>query len=181
MAIFGTRHGRREVMAAVLSLLVTSGALAQQQEFRDPKTGRVWTPDNVGRGTSGPTTPQDRAFDPRGQTVISRGATMQTPSVSVLGAVPITVGPTVPVAVIDIANLSAIPAQRWQIVLSLNNNSPGTIIPVIDCAFTNAGNPVETVRANLPPVAGGQRVGFTIYGPQTNLFVDHADCRLASW
>src|SRR5262249_21206818 len=80
---------------------------------------------------------------------------------------------------IDNATLTAIPSQRWQVVLYLNNNSAATINPVIECQFTNAGAPVELARANLPPIGGGQRVGLTIYGPQTNLFVNRADCRLA--
>jgi hypothetical protein len=29
-------------------------------------------------------------------------------------------------------------------------------------------------------VGAGQRVGLTIYGPPTNLFVDRAECRLAA-
>jgi hypothetical protein len=86
----------------------------------------------------------------------------------------------VPIAIIDNATLTVIPSQRWQVALYLNNNSVGTINPVIECQFTNSGNPVEQVRANLPPIAGGQRVGLTIYGPQSNLFVNRADCRLVS-
>ena len=39
---------------------------------------------------------------------------------------------------------------------------------------------VENTRASLPPVSGGQRVGFVVYGPAANLFVDRAECRLAS-
>ena len=105
----------------------------------------------------------------------------QTPGVTVLGSVPITAGPTVPIATIDDASLSAIPAQRWQVVLYLNNNSAGVINPIIGCRFTNAGNPVEEVRANLPPIGPGQRVGLTIYGPQTTIFVDRADCALVQF
>ena len=173
---------RLAVISAMLSATVVSAALAQypgQPQFRDPATGRVWTPENVG-GKSGPNTPQDRAFNPQGQTAAVRGTTVQTPGVAPLGTVPITAGPTVPIATLDNATLTAIPSQRWQVVLYLNNNSAGTINPVVDCRFTNSGNPVEDVRANLPPVAGGQRVGLTIYGPQTTLFVDRAECRLAS-
>ena len=85
-----------------------------------------------------------------------------------------------PIAVIDNATLSAIPSQSWQVVLYLNNNSAGTINPVVECQFTNSGNPVAKVLANLPPVSGGQRVGLRIYGPQTSLFVNRADCRLVS-
>jgi hypothetical protein len=171
--------------AVFFGLALTSPTLAQvpatsgQPQFRDPKTGQIWTPENVG-GQSGPNTPADRAFDPRGQNTTVKGTVVQTPTVTPLGTVPITAGPAVPIATIDDASLSAVPSQRWQVVLYLNNNSAGTISPVIDCRFTNAGNTVEEARANLPPVGAGQRVGLTIYGPPTNLFVDRAECRLVS-
>jgi hypothetical protein len=160
-------------------ILAQTSATPGQQQFRDPKTGQIWTPENVG-GRSGPNTPADRAFDPRGQVATVQGVVQQTPGVRVLGSVPITAGPTVPIATIDDATLSVIPAQRWQVALYLNNNSAGIINPVIDCKFTNGGNPVENVRASLPPVTGGQRVGLVIYGPTSNLFVDRAECALAS-
>jgi hypothetical protein len=165
-------------LVALLAAAAASPTLGQQQ-FRDPKTGQIWTPENVGGGGA-PTTPADRAFDPRGQTTVVRETVMQAPSIKVLGSVPITAGPTVPIAIIDDASLSVIPAQRWQVTLYLNNNSAGVINPVIDCRFTNGGNLVESTRASLPPVAGGQRVGLVIYGPASNLFVDRAECRLAS-
>lgn len=168
--------------AGFLCVVAASAVVAQQlgpQEFRDPKTGQIWTPDNVG-GRSGPNTPQDRAFNPQGQIVTTPGSAVQTPAVTVTGTVPITAGPTVPIAIIDSATLSAIPAQRWQVVLYLNNNSATPINPVIECRFTNSGSVVQTTTANLPTVAGGQRVGLTIYGPATTLFVDRADCRLLS-
>ena len=167
--------------AGLLGMVAASAVFAQQlgpQEFRDPKTGQIWTPENVG-GKSGPNTPQDRAFDPQGQ-VVTPGNVVQTPAVTALGTVPITAGPTVPIAILDNATLSAIPGQRWQVVLYLNNNSGATINPVIECRFTNSGNVVLTATANLPPVTGGQRVGLTIYGPPVTLFVDRADCRLLS-
>ncbi|MPZ33150.1 MAG: hypothetical protein GEV13_19535 [Rhodospirillales bacterium] len=174
-------------LAAALAMAAALPALAQQvgpdgqPQFRDPKTGQVWTPDTVGTGRSTePPTPADRAFDPRGQTTTTRETVVQAPSIRVLGSVPITAGPTVPIAVIDNASLSVIPAQRWQVTLDLNNNSAGVINPVVDCRFTNGGNLVESARASLPPVAGGQRVGFLIYGPPSNLFVDRAECRLAA-
>ena len=168
------------------ALLVTAvAALAQTttgpQEFRDPKTGKVWTPDNVGTGRSTePPTAADRAFDPANQVTPTAGSGVQAPSLRVLGTVPITAGPTVPVAVIDEAALRVIPAQSWQVTLNLNNNSGDTINPVVDCTFTNGGRVVENARASLPSVAGGQRVGFVVYGPAANLFVDRAECRLAS-
>ena len=182
---------RLRCFAVLFGLTLASPTLAQaprssvevpvtgQPQFRDPKTGQIWTPENVG-GQNGPNTPADRAFDPLGQTTVVKGNSVQTPTVTSLGTVPITAGPTMPIAIIDDASLSAIPSQRWQVVLYLNNNSASTINPVIDCRFTNAGSAVEETRANLPPVGAVQRVGLTIYGPRTNVFVDRAECRLVS-
>src|ERR1700722_2764460 len=165
------------VTLALSSHAQTPGTSGQPQ-FRDPKTGQIWTPENVG-GQSGPNTPADRAFNPQTQTTVANAPVVQTPAVTIVGTVPITAGPAVPIAIIDDASLTAIPSQRWQVVLYLNNNSAGAISPTIDCRFTNAGNPVDQARANLPPIGPGQRVGLTIYGPQTNVFVDRAECGLA--
>lgn len=174
-------------LVAALAMAAALPALAQQvgpdgqPQFRDPKTGQVWTPDTVGTGRSTePPTPADRAFNPRGQTTTVRETSVQAPSIRILGSVPIAAGPTVPIAVIGDAALSVIPAQRWQVTLNLSNNSGGVINPVVECRFTNGGNLVESTRASLPPVAAGQRVGFLVYGPPSNLFVDRAECRLAS-
>jgi hypothetical protein len=169
---------RAGLVAALLSVTVMS-SVAHAQQFRDPATGQIWTPENVG-GRSGPNTPQDRAFNPQGQSVAPTNTAVQTPNVTPLGSIPITAGPTVPIAIIDNATLSVVPSQRWQVVLYLNNNSAGVINPVIECRFTNAGQTVMPVQANLPPINPGTRVGLTIYGPPTNLFVDRADCSLAS-
>ena len=146
-------------------------------QFRDPATGRIWTPANVG-GVSGPNTPADRAFDPLAQANIVGGTVIQAPSVTELGTVPITAGPTVPIVSFGDVTLNAVPAQRWQMVMYLNNNSGQTVNPVLTCRFTNSGQLVETTRAELPPVAGGVRVGFTVYGPKTTLFVDHSACQV---
>ena len=61
-----------------------------------------------------------------------------------------------------------------------NNNSAGTLAPMIDCRFTNAGKLVEETRVLVPGVGPGVRGGLTIYGPRTDLFVDRADCRIVS-
>ena len=185
MTVRLTQTLRLGSLAASLGVALASSGFAQapavpdQPQFRDPKTGQIWTPQNVG-GKSGPNTPEDRAFNPQGQVVAVQGMVVQRPAVTLLGTVPITAGPTVPIANLDDAALSVIPGQRWQIVLYLNNNSAGTINPVIECRFNNSGNLVETTRASLPPVGPGQRVGLTIAGPPSNLFVDGSDCRLAS-
>jgi hypothetical protein len=148
-------------------------------QFRDPKTGQIWTPLNVGL-QSGPPTPQDLAFDPLGQVVYVKGVVTQRPSIVPLSSVPITAGPTVPILNIGDATLSAIPARRWQVVLYLQNNSATTVAPLLNCRFTNAGRLVEETHVLVPAVGPGLRVGMVIYGPKTDLFVDRANCGVKS-
>jgi len=59
-------------------------------------------------------------------------------------------------------------------------STSGTLAPMIDCRFINAGKLVEETRVLVPGVGAGVRGGLTIYGPRTDLFVDRADCRIVS-
>jgi hypothetical protein len=180
------------IMACFVGLTMASAAHAQAPrskvdmpttpgvpEFRDPKTGQIWTPLNVGR-QSGPPTPEDLAFDPLGQAVYVRGVVVQRPGIVPLDSVPITAGPTVPIVNLGDATLRAVPGKRWQVVLYLDNNSAGVVVPVINCRFTNAGNLVEQTHVLVPAVGPGLRVGMTIYGPKVELFVDRAACAVTS-
>jgi hypothetical protein len=167
------------VLAQATRSTVDTPASAGVPEFRDPKTGQIWTPNNVGL-VPGPNTPADRAFDPLGQAARVDGVVVQRPKVTPLGAVPIMAGPTVPIVTIENASLRAVPERRWQVVLYLNNNSGRTVAPLLHCSFTNGGKPVEETRVLLPAVGAGVRVGFTVHGPKTNLFVDRATCRVES-
>ncbi len=180
------------VVAGIVGLAVTSAALAQVPrssvnmsatsgvpEFRDPKTGQIWTPLNVGQ-QSGPPTPQDLAFDPLGQAVYVKGVVTQRVGVVPLSSMPITAGPTVPIVNLGDATLRAVPGRRWQVVLYLDNNSANTVAPLIDCRFTNSGKLVEDTHALLPAVGAGLRVGMIIHGPKTDLFVDRANCSVIS-
>jgi hypothetical protein len=148
-------------------------------EFRDPKTGQIWTPLNVGQ-QSGPPTPADVAFDPLGQAVRVEGVVVQRPSIVPLAAVPITAGPTVPIVNIGGATLRAVAGKRWQVVLYLDNNSANTVVPMINCRFTNAGKLVEQTHVPVPAVRPGTRVGMIVHGPKTDLFVDRATCAVTS-
>lgn len=143
LSIFGFLGG----LAALTMMAATAPAPAQTPrssvdmqtsqpvpQFRDPKTGQIWTPLNVGL-QSGPPTPQDLAFDPLGQAVYVKGVVTQRPSIVPLSSVPITAGPTVPIVNIGDATLSAIPGKRWQVVLYLQNNSANTVVPLINCRF----------------------------------------------
>ena len=180
------------ILACVVGLTVAMAALAQAPrsslevpatpgvpEFRDPKTGQIWTPLNVGQ-QSGPPTPADVAFDPLGQAVRVEGVVVQRPSIVPLAAVPITAGPTVPIVNIGGATLRAVAGKRWQVVLYLDNNSANTVVPMINCRFTNAGKLVEQTHVLVPAVGPGTRVGMIIHGPKTDLFVDRASCAVTS-
>ena len=102
--------------------------------------------------------------------------------VEAIGRTGLTVGSDIALA-LDVANsvvLRADPERRWQVMLYLNNNSNRPIAPLLHCQFSNAGKPVEETRVLLPAVGGGVRVGLTIYGPKTSLFVDRAICKVES-
>ncbi|MBL0897145.1 MAG: hypothetical protein IBJ17_00400 [Reyranella sp.] len=159
---------------------VDVAATAGVPEFRDPKTGQVWTPLNVGQGPLKNPAPNELAFDPLGQAVRLQGAVIQRPGLAITGWAPPSAGPSVPLVTIDNASLRAVAGKRWQVVLYVNNNSAGTMAPMIDCRFTNVGKLVEETRALLPAMGGGLRAGLTIHGPKTDLFVDRAHCRIVS-
>jgi hypothetical protein len=143
--------------------------------FRDPKTGQVWTPENVGV-SSNPTLPQDRAFDPNSQVLSSQQVLQQQAQARVIGPVPVTAGPSVPLVEIDNPSLRVIPGARWQVVIYLQNNSGGSLAPTLNCRFTNGGQRVLDSAVSVPPVAGGQRVGLTFVGPPSDIFVDSVSC-----
>jgi hypothetical protein len=148
--------------------------------FRDPKTGQVWTPNNVG-GYSGPeTTSQDRAFNPSAQAVPAGQVYQQNAQVSVIGQVPITAGPTVPLVDIDDPSLTVQPGARWQVVMYLQNNSASTFAPSLNCRFTNAGTTVMASYVQIGPVAGGNRVGLVFSGPPSSVYVDNVSCNVLS-
>ena len=180
------------ILACLVGLTMASAAQAQTPrskvdmpatpgvpEFRDPKTGQIWTPLNVGL-QSGPPTPEDLAFDPLGQAVYVQGVVTQRPSIVPLAAVPITAGPTVPIVNLGDATLRAVPGKRWEVVLYLDNNSANAVVPLLNCRFTNGGRLVEQTHVLVPAVGPGVRVGMIIYGPKVDLFVDRAICEVKS-
>lgn len=155
-------------------------------QFRDERTGKVWTPENVSKDNQTPqqqaampVTPADRAFDPNSQAV-STQVVIQRPRGNLMGIVPITAGPTVPLVVIDSPWLQAVPQQNWLSVLYVTNNGSGVVDPVVGCTFTNGGRPVQDTRVILPPAGPGERWGVPVYGPPVMTFVDRVVCRILS-
>jgi hypothetical protein len=175
------------------ALLAASAALAQTPrshaqlaqssdaaQFRDPKTGTMWTPDNVGQDGKPLVGPEDRAFDPQGQAVANEGVVEQKVRAIHVGTVPITAGPNVPLIEADSTSLRVIPGGRWEFLVYLNNNSSLTLAPVLTCQFANGDKPVAVTRALVSPMLAGERVGLAIYGPQAQFFVDKASCQIAT-
>src|SRR6187402_2163842 len=159
------------LVCSVAAIAVTASAFAQAQ-FRDEKTGKVWTPDNVSkdnqlRPSNEPTTPADKAFDPNAQIATATGV-----------VVPITAGPTVPIVALDSPTLQAIPGDRWVAPLYLTNNSGADANAQIGCTFTNGSRPVQETRIIAPTAGPGQRLAFAAYGPRSEIFVDRVLCRV---
>jgi hypothetical protein len=170
------------LVGGVAAIAVTASAVAQTQ-FRDEKTGKVWTPDNVSkdnqlRPTNEPSTPADRAFDPNAQIATATGVVVQRPTANLLATVPITAGPNVPIVTLESPSLQAIPADRWVAPIYVTNNSGAEANAQIGCTFTNAGRNVQETRVIVPTAGPGQRLGMAVYGPRTEIFVDRVLCRV---
>ena len=192
---------KRSALLATLagSLVVASAAFAQAPgtvgagvsangvtQFKDERTGKVWTPENVSKDNQTPQqqaampkTAADKAFDPSAQSVGTQ-VVVQRPRGNLMGIVPITAGPTVPAVVIDSPWLQAVPQQNWLSVVYVTNNSGNVVDPVVGCTFTNGGRPVQDTRVVLSPAGPGERWGVPVYGPPVSTFVDLVTCRLLS-
>jgi hypothetical protein len=167
---------------------VTVGVTQPPVQYRDNRTGTVWTPqpgvdnrlsrDNRLEPRNQPSTPADKAFDPSAQVAVAEPLVVQRPQASLMGTVPITAGPTVPVIALDGPTLQAIPGDRWLTVLYITNNSGGPVDTQIGCTFTNGGRAVQEARVVVPTAGPGQRLGVPVHGPQTGVFVDRVLCRV---
>jgi hypothetical protein len=129
-------HGIPASLACLIGMTLASAAVAQAPrssldvtasagapEFRDPKTGQVWTPETVGQDGRPLTGPDDKAFDPQAQNAPVKIAEQRLRGRPV-GTVPVTAGPTVPIVALTNSSLRAVPGQRWQAVLYLDTTAP---------------------------------------------------------
>jgi len=145
--------------------------------FRDPKTGQVWTPDNVSQDGK-PVAPEDRAFDPSGQVVHAGPVSEQHAEIERLGTVPITAGAAVPLVEIDSPRLRVMDAKRWRVAMFLQNNSANVYSPVLACRFFNGEKTVMDTRVLVPSTQGGERLGLSFHGPAADIYVDRVSCRI---
>jgi len=182
----------KSLIAALAAAMVAFGglagaALAQNLaaspgypgHVTDTRTGRVWTPNWESLDAYQPTDPNhpvNREFNPRAQTESIPGMVTQRPRTNLVGTVPITAGPNMPIMSLDAPSLQAVPGHRWVSILYVTNNSAGSIDPVVDCHFTNHGQKVESVRLYVPTTGPGERLGFAVRGPKVDLFVDKVVC-----
>jgi len=166
------------VLGVAVSVLAANGP-----PVTDTRTGKVWTPEIIPADDprNGPLDPAvDKAFDPHNQIAMVPGTVLQRPRANLMGVVPITAGPTVPLVTLDAPSLQAIPGQHWLAILYVTNNSANTVDAVVDCRFTNSGQKVEDARLLVPPAGPGERLGVPVRGPRTDLFVDRVTCQLMS-
>lgn len=188
----GERMMFRSLVVGAFGVAVASAALAQANrsamdvpasagmpEFRDAKTGQVWTPETVGQDGRPLAGPEDKAFDPNAQDSPAMIAEQRVRGKPV-GTVPVTAGPTTPIVAMDGATLRAVPGKRWQVVMYLDNNSGNPVDPIIECRFLNGGTTVMTTRATVARTAPSVRQGLVIYGPRTDVFVDRSACNVTS-
>lgn len=170
-----------QVPPSSIGVGATAGAMA---EFRDPKTGKVWTPYNVSQDNKVSPAPatsvQDKAFDPQAQHAVVEGVTVQRPRTQLMGILPVTAGPSVPLVTLDGASLLALPGERWLVVLYVTNNSGATVDALVGCLFTNADRKVEDTRVIVPPAGPGERLAVQVYGPRVDMFVDRVTCQIIS-
>jgi hypothetical protein len=155
--------------------LVTASALAQDRGFRDEKSGKIWTPENVGQDGK-PIAPEDRAFDPSGQAVTMSSSVENNVRMEIVGRVPMDAGPTVPLVEATDLRLRDSPGGFWGLEVHLSNHSTQPRSPLIRCDFYNGSRTVHEVTASLLPVGPGERVAFTLRGPRAQVFVDSARC-----
>ncbi|MBV8406817.1 MAG: hypothetical protein JOY64_04245 [Alphaproteobacteria bacterium] len=178
-----------KVLACVLAIAAAPAVFAQvalssrgavtssnAMEFKDPRTGEVWTPATVGNDGRPLAGPNDEAFDPQDQNAGSKRYE-QTVRGTMVGKVPITAGARIPVVSIDNASLGAVTGRRWQVVLYLNNNGGDYVSPVIECRFMNGDRLIWSTRANVQLTLPGERQGLLIYGPKVEVLVDQAACQ----
>jgi len=174
-------------LSALMSVALASPALTQNVatgpatpgQLTDTRTGKVWTPsvdtEDPGQPTD-PAHPVNREFNPRDQTASIPGMVEQRPRATLMGTVPMTAGPSMPVMTLDAPSLQAVPAKRWIAIVYVTNNSAGSIDPIVDCHFTSNGQKVESVRARVPTAGPGERLGVALRGPRVDMFVDKVTC-----
>ncbi len=166
-------------LGAVLALGATAALAQNMPQVRDSRTGKVWMPEPVSvEAPAASSSYADKAFDPHAQNVKVEGIVVQHPRANLMGTVPITAGPTVPLVSLDTPSLQVVPGQHWLSILYVTNNSGGSVNAVVACHFSNHGRDVEDTRIVVPTAGPGERLGVPVRGPRYDVFVDRVSCQL---
>ena len=115
---------------------------------------------------------------PNAQVASAPTVVVQRPAANLIGTVPVTAGPTVPLVTLESPTLQAIPSDRWVAPVYVTNNSGADANVQLGCTFTNGGRSVQETRVIVPTAGPGQRLGMPVYGPRTDIFVDRVLCRI---
>ncbi|HJQ59969.1 MAG TPA: hypothetical protein VJ890_23895, partial [Vineibacter sp.] len=89
-------------------------------------------------------------------------------------------GSKVPVVTLELPGLRPGPDYRWQLSMSLANNTPRLLDVTIACSFRNGDRPVSQLTVILRAVRGGEKVAADVSGPPTHQFVDNAPCHVVA-
>jgi hypothetical protein len=165
------------------AIFALGGVAAMAQglpQLRDSRTGKIWTPEiaNEEPAFAGPSGDVNKAFDPRAQNVRVEGLVVQHPRANLMGTVPITAGPSVPIVTLDAPSLQVVPGRNWLSILYVTNNSATTVDAVVACHFTKGDQQVEDTRVIVPPAGPGERLGVPVRGPRYDIFIDRVTCQL---
>ena len=176
------------ILAGIAGLAMASPALGQapassfslsgsagQPEFVDPKTGQVWTPENVG-GKSGPNTPADRAFDPLAQATVVQGVVVQESAGHVPGHGADHRRPHRPSRhhrehIAQSHPRAALASRHVSEQQQRRRREPCHQLPFHQRRQSGRGY----ARGSASDRPGRPR-GLIVYGPRTTLFVDHVSC-----
>ncbi len=164
------------VLGACVGVALAGTAMAQ--DLRDPRTGKVWNPVLVQDGSAAANSGSQVscACDLPLQDEIVSGVVTQHARAASMGTLPHLGGKSLSFVEVDVPSLQAAPTKDWLAVLYVTNNSRKTVNVVLDCSFIGAGQKIESARVAVPPAAPGERLGFSVRGPQTNLAVDRVTC-----
>jgi hypothetical protein len=143
--------------------------------FRDPKTGTLWSPDTVNQDDR----PEPSERGPDGQPVFPGPPIELKPRIHLIGNVPVTAGPSVPLIEIDNPSIQTAPEDHWHVVFYLQNNSDSTLAAEVACTFGNEGRTVARAVVFVPTVKAGTRVAVYFAEPTTTLFLDAMTCQVS--
>jgi hypothetical protein len=85
-----------------------------------------------------------------------------------------------PVATLQVSNLTYGASRYWQVTLSVTSNVNRTLDTQVQCSFLNAGRSVGEAYLGPIQLAAGEQVSTELIGPSTTVYVDSTSCRVVN-